>query len=116
MGSGFFEGAWGLAVVLGAVLMLARLISRSRLPRAIKSLALAALGLRVLGSFVYYAMFELTSYGGGDYRLYYNAGLEYANRIWRGDFRMFIDSAEWFGNTWTGSQFVCFPVGVIAAL
>jgi hypothetical protein len=116
VGSGVTDGVVGLAIVLAAVAVLAHLVRKSRLRRSLKILTLTALGLRVVGAFVYYGLFELTSYSGGDYNLYHSIGLEYARRIAGGDFSMFTDSGEWFGGAWTGTQFPCFSAGIIAAV
>jgi hypothetical protein len=115
MDSAHSEGILGLALLLGAILIAAAAVAQLRLPRSIKGLAFGALALRVVGSIAYYALTQAV-YRGGDYVLYYQYGIEYADRMTRSDFSMFVNSNEWLGGQWSSTQFVCFCAGIIAAL
>lgn len=109
------EGTLGLALVLAAVAIAAALVVRSNLSRQVKVLVLAGLALRVVGSFAYYWVFQ-SFYGGGDYVLYYERGLEYAARMNDFDFSMFVNADEWWGGRWWFTQFIFFPAGMIIAV
>lgn len=102
-------------MVVAVVLVAAFCIRQSRLPRSLKWIALTALAFRVVGSFSYYGLFE-TFYGGGDYGMYYERGADYAERIGRSDFSMFVDSHEWLGGHWWATQFVVFAAGLLMSL
>jgi hypothetical protein len=115
MASPTAEGLPGLLLVLCVVAVAAGLIVRSRLNHPIKVLALTALALRVVGSFAYYGLIQAV-YGMGDYQIYYQYGLEYAERMGRLDLSMFTNSDEWWGGSWWSTQFVFFPTGMLIAL
>jgi hypothetical protein len=108
-----FEHVLGIVAVLAFVLVVASLISVSRVPRALKLLVYAALALRVVGSwFRYNVLFK--SYGGiGDARGYFGRGLEYAERIRQLDFSPFFDPDVWVGGQWWGTSFVSVPSGLV---
>jgi hypothetical protein len=106
----------GFLVTLALVLLITAAVGASRLAPRLKVFICAALGLRVVGSQAYLLVFGDSYYGGGDYLMYYRQGLEYAQRMSQGDFAMLVRSAEWWGATWWGTQFVFFPTGAVLSL
>jgi CubicO group peptidase (beta-lactamase class C family) len=54
-----------------------------------------ALILRVVGAQLYYATFQWSAYGGGDYQPYFEFGVRYGERRARGDFAMFTEPTPW---------------------
>lgn len=105
----------GLALVLAVIFLVAMIVGRARLDGRLKLLIYVALALRLFGAVAYYQVDSLV-YAGGDYRMYYARGLEYAERWSHFDFAMFTNSNEWHAHQWWGTQFMFFPTGAVAAL
>jgi hypothetical protein len=105
----------GLGLVLTFLGLVAWLVSLSRLPRAVKTLVYAALALRVVGSWLRYAILFWFYGGSGDARRYSHRGREYAEQLWQLDFSPFYDPTLWVQGRWWGTQFVSFPSGLVVA-
>lgn len=101
-------GWLGLAAVLAMMFLAAVLVGLSGLPRMVKTLLIAGIALRGLGSvFRYWVIFDYYK-GLGDAALYYDLALPYADQLRRLDFSFFYDPTEWLGDNWWGTQFVYF--------
>ena len=105
----------GAAVVFTATLFGMIVFERSRIDPSLKRVARLGLILRVVGAITYFAL-VMRVYGRGDFELYFQAGVDIAERIWAGDWSAFTESSRWHGGHWWGTQFVIFTTGVIVAL
>lgn len=105
----------GLAVMLAATFLVATLVAVGRLGPRLKALLLVGLALRVVGAIAYGEVISM-SYGGGDYLMYLDRGLAYAERMRQFDFAMLTRQDEWLGGKWWGTQFVFVPIAIIAAM
>ncbi len=107
---------FGILLTSTFVVVCCLVVLQLRISPALKRLLCAALILRVVGAQLYHIVFSWSSYGGGDYRLYFRRGNDYAERMAQGDFAMFTTSAEWWSGVWHGTQFVFFPAGIVISL
>jgi hypothetical protein len=109
------DAGWlGTATLLCLLFAASALIARSRLPRALKLLVIAALGLRVVGSFARLTVLEELYGGGGDATGYFGHGLRFAEAVWQGDLAAWgAGSGPWRGGSLVGTQFVRYVTGVI---
>ena len=110
-----FDDLLGLGLTLGIVGILGLLVSLSRLPRAIKTLAYAALALRVIGTLGRYYMVAVLYGGKGDSYMYFDWGRRYSAALWQFDFTPWLDTSNWSGNKWWGTQFVRYLTGVVTS-
>jgi hypothetical protein len=110
------DEVFGLLLSTALVGFLCLVVAHLRLSRGLKQLICAGLILRVVGAIAYYIVGNWTSYGGGDYLLYFREGWQYTERMLQGDFAMFFSPAEWDKSIWHGTQFVSFPAAITFAL
>jgi hypothetical protein len=111
-----FEEVLGFFMVIAFVGVIGCIVAFSRLSRSLKLVIYAALALRVVGSWLRYAILFDFYDGSGDARGYYGRGLAYAERFWELDFSPFYDPGLWFRGEWWGTSFLSFPSGIILSL
>ncbi|HET7584811.1 MAG TPA: hypothetical protein VFK13_07890 [Gemmatimonadaceae bacterium] len=108
---------WIAAALVPALLVaMAGLILMSRLPRALKLLVLAGLALRVVGAVTRYLVLTQYYHGVGDAIGYFDVGLGYARSFRHWDFSQVLDPLIWREGTWTGTQFMYLPSGLVLAV
>jgi hypothetical protein len=105
----------GVAALLAFVVVVGLSVSLARLPEAVKRLVYAALALRVVGTLArHYMVVDL--YGAGDSMMYFEWGVRYSDAFWSGDLAALLDSSQWSGRKWWGTQFLRFVTGGAVAL
>ena len=105
-----------LAIVPAVIFLAATVVGYSRLPRSVKALVVAGLALRVVGAVVRYLVLTRYYHGVGNAIDYYNVGLGYADLIRDFHIAPLLDPIAWRGGTWTGTQFVYFPSGLVLSI
>jgi hypothetical protein len=103
------ESGLSLLVVIALMVLVAALISRTRLDPKIKLLVYLALALRAIGA----VGREATS---RDANVYLRWGRDYAEYFSRFDFSPLYDETLWRGSSWLGTNFVGYPVGFVISL
>jgi hypothetical protein len=106
---------FGLLITSTFVAVCCLVVLQLRISPRLKQLVCAALVLRVVGALLYHIVFTWSSYGGGDFVVYYERGLLYAERMMLGDFAMFTDPSEWW-EYWHGTQFMFFSTGIVLSV
>jgi hypothetical protein len=90
-------------------------ILQVRATRRLKTLLAVGLVLRVVGGLGYLYIIN-AYYGRGDFTTYYERGLEIADAMGHGDYSPLLDSYDWVGGRWWGTQFCISLTGVILGL
>ncbi len=98
----------GIVLMLTLMFLVGVVVSLTRLPKKVKLILYAALGLRIIGAIAREAM-------AADAAVYYKWGLRYADYFSRLDFSPLFDSELWRSATWLGTNVIGYPVGFIIA-
>ena len=87
-----------------------------RVQPSVRQLVCIALVLRVVGAQLYYATFSWSSYGGGDYGMYFDVGVWYSEQLMEGRFDVLTDASRWVGGHWYGTQFVFYVSALVVTV
>lgn len=98
-----------IGMVAVTAVLLAMLVSLSRLPRRVKLIVYAALGLRFVGAYARQTM-------AADAVVYFKWGERYTEYFARLDFSPLFDPALWRFNSWTGTNFIGYPTGLVETI
>lgn len=102
-------GFVGLITLVAAA---AVIVAHSRWDPRLRRLLCWGLWLRVAGAIGYFALVTAV-YGSGDYRLYFNRGLEFAEATWAGDFAVYVPPDGWVSSRWWGTHFIVSVSGLL---
>lgn len=105
----------GLCLVVVGIVLLAMWIGRGNRPLRQTRLLLLGLGTSVVGSLGYLLLVG-GYYGGGDYLLYYRAGLEYSALLTGGEWEEALLQFVGEGGQWWGTAFTIHLSGLLFAL
>lgn len=106
---------FGFILVSAAALLVAAIATTRPWPAALKRLLLAAVVLRIVGSFLRYEVLFQVYDGVGDATGYYALGVSYASHLYRLDFSIF-ESHNWWAGNWWGTQFIRYLSGFVVAI
>lgn len=110
------DAYFGLTVVFAIVLLCLTFAATSRAARVVRNLLLVAILLRVAGAVARHVVIYQFYNGVADAGVYFNYGLQYADRFLGGDFSPFHDVSQWMRPTIWGTQFVTYPTAFVVML
>lgn len=108
---------WLPVFCIGAFVAVCCLAARHlRVDASVRQLLCIALVLRVVGAQLYYATFSWSSYGGGDYGMYFDVGVWYSGLLAEGRLDIVTDASRWAGGHWYGTQFVFYASALVVTV
>jgi len=105
-------GPVGLLAALILAAVGAVFLKRRPIPPSAKRMFVIGLWLRVAGA-LFYLFVIGAMYGGGDYFMYYDRGIGFAEALWKGDYDSFLGIFEL--TNWWGTAFTIWLTGWVLA-